>query len=115
MSPQRLVDSRDGTGGVNGPVSQGQIVNFAVAGVPGVPGNATAAILNVTSADSSAPSFITVWGDGGRPLASTVNPRPGVPVPNLAYLKLATNGRLSLYNNTGSTNVIVDVFGYVVP
>ena len=49
------------------------------------------------------------------PTASTLNPRPGVPVPNLAYLKLGSAGRLSIYNNTGSTDYIVDVFGYVIP
>ena len=82
-----------------------------------MPANATAAIVNVTSVNSSLPSFITVWPAGtAMPTASTLNPRPGVPVPNLAYLKLGSpGGRLSLYNNTGSTDYIVDVFGYVVP
>ena len=42
-----------------------------------------------------------------------MNPRPGVPVPNQAYLKLGTDGRLSLYNYTGDTDVVIDVFGYV--
>jgi len=42
-----------------------------------------------------------------------MNPRPGVPVPNLAYLKLGTGGHLSVYNNTGQTDFLVDVFGYV--
>ncbi len=114
MSPQRIVDSRD-VGGID-QVGQGVTVPIAVAGVAGVPANATAAIVNVTSVDSTTPSFITVWPAGGqKPTASTVNPRPGVPVPNLAYLKLGSAGQLSLYNNSGSTDVIVDVFGYVVP
>jgi hypothetical protein len=114
LSPQRIVDSRDGTGGVNGQLSPQQTVNFAVAGIAGVPTNATAAIVNVTSTDSTAPSFITVWPGAAMPTASTVNPRPGVAVPNLAYVKLGSGGRLSLYNDAGSTNVIVDLFGYVV-
>ena len=80
-----------------------------------VPRGATAAIVNVTSVNSTVPSFITVWPTGtAMPTASTLNPRPGVPVPNLAYLKLSSDGRLSLYNNAGSTDYIVDVFGYVV-
>lgn len=116
MSPQRIVDSRLGIGtGINGPLGQGQSVDLAVTGVAGVPQNATAAIVNVTSVNSTIPSFITVWPAGGsRPMASTLNPRPGVPVPNLAYLKLGSGGRLSLYNNSGSTDYIVDVFGYIV-
>jgi hypothetical protein len=115
VSPQRIVDSRFGVGaGVSGPIGQGQSINLNVAGVAPVPQNATAAIVNVTSVNSSAPSYITVWPTGtARPTASTLNPRPGVPVPNLAYLKLGSGGQLSLYNNTGSTDYLVDVFGYV--
>jgi hypothetical protein len=37
-----------------------------------------------------------------------------VPVPNQAYLKLGAGGRLDVYNNSGATDVIVDVFGYIV-
>jgi hypothetical protein len=116
VSPARIVDSRFGIGrGVLGPIGQGQTVNLDVAGVSPVPQGATAAIVNVTSVGSTAPSFITVWPTGdAKPTASTQNPRPGVPVPNLAYLKLGTNGQLSLYNNTGSTDYLVDVFGYIV-
>ena len=78
-----------------------------------VPASAKAAVVNVTSVDSTDPSFITVWPTGSpRPLASTLNPRPGAAVPNQAYLRLGTNGRLDAFNNAGSTNVIVDVFGY---
>ena len=117
VSPVRIVDSRFGVGqGVTGPLGQQVTTNVAVAGVGPVPSNATAAIVNVTSVNSSLPSFITVWPTGDpKPTASTVNPRPGVPVPNLAYLKLGAGGKLSIFNNTGSTDYIVDVFGYVIP
>ena len=116
VSPQRIVDSRFGIGtGVNGPLGQQQTIDVSVAGVSPVAPNATAAIVNVTSVNSTLPSFITVWPTGGtKPTASTVNPRPGLPVPNLAYLKLGTSGHLSIFNNTGSTDYIVDVFGYIV-
>ena len=116
VSPQRIADSRNGIGnGVSGPLGQSLSNSIEVAGVGPVPAGATAAIVNVTSVNSTAPSYITVWPTGAaRPTASTLNPRPGVPVPNLAYLKLGTGGHLSLYNNTGSTDYIVDVFGYII-
>jgi hypothetical protein len=116
VTPARVVDSRFGIGaGVSGPIGQGQNIALAVGGVAPVPSGATAAIVNVTSVDSTAPSFITVWPTGAAmPTASTLNPRPGVPVPNLAYLKLGSGGRLSLFNNTGDTQYIVDVFGYII-
>ena len=70
--------------------------------------------MNVTSADSSLPSYVTAWPTGAeQPLAATMNPRPGVPVPNQAYRKLGADGKLSLYTNSGSTDLIIDVFGYI--
>ena len=97
-----------------GPLGQGASINLDVGATGPVPQGATAAIVNVTSVDSTAPSYFTVWPTGSpRPTASTLNPRVGVPVPNLAYLKLGTGGQLSLFNNTGSSDYIVDVFGYI--
>ncbi|HEY0521560.1 MAG TPA: hypothetical protein VGC84_18870 [Ilumatobacteraceae bacterium] len=116
VSPQRIVDSRFGIGGVPPGLNAGQSVNIDVAGIGPVPANATAAIVNVTSTDATAPSFITVWPAGSpMPTASTLNPRPGVAIPNLAYLKLGVGGQLSVYNDSGFTHFIVDVFGYIVP
>ena len=116
VSPARIVDSRYGIGGIPPGLNAGQSVAVDVAGVGPVPANATAAIVNVTSVDSTSPSFITVWPAGSpMPTASTLNPRPGVPIPNLAYLKLGAGGQLALYNNAGFTQYIVDVFGYVIP
>ena len=46
------------------------------------------------------------------PVVSTLNPRPGVPVPNQAYLKLGSGGHLAMFNFAGSSHVIVDLFGY---
>lgn len=116
VSPQRIADSRFGIGGVPAGLNAHQSTAVNVGGVAPVPANATAAIVNVTSVDSTSPSFITVWPAGSpMPTASTLNPRPGVPIPNLAYLKLGTGGQLGIYNDSGFTHFIVDVFGYVVP
>jgi hypothetical protein len=115
VTPPRIADTRDGTGGLLGQVGLQSSVSVAVANGSPVPANANGAVVNVTSVLSSEVSFLTVWPSGpGRPVASTLNPRPGVPVPNQAYLKLGDAGRLVIYNNTGSTDVFVDVFGYVL-
>jgi hypothetical protein len=115
VSPQRIADSRFGIGNGVVPLGQEQSIDVSVAGVAPVPSNASAAIVNVTSVNSSLPSFLTVWpANTQMPTASTVNPRPGLPVPNLAYLKLGSNGKLSVFNNTGSTDFLIDVFAYVV-
>lgn len=115
VAPTRLVDTRDGTGGVLGQLGADGSVSVTLATGNPVPPNAKAVIVNVTSVNSSQQSFITAWPSGSvRPLAATMNPRPGVPVPNQAYLKLGADGRLSLYNFTGDTDVVVDLFGYII-
>jgi hypothetical protein len=114
VQPTRLLDTRDGTGGVLGQIGPDGSVSVTLANGNPVPANATAVIVNVTSVSSSQPSYITAWPTGtARPLAATMNPRPGVPVPNQAYLKLGTDGKLSLYNYQGSTDVVIDLFGYI--
>jgi hypothetical protein len=113
VSPQRLIDTRYGTGGVT-VMGAGDTRTLGMATNP-VPGNATAVIVNVTSVNSTAPGYVTVWPTAtGRPLASTLNPRPGVAVPNQAYLRVGTGGGLDAFNANGSTDLIVDVFGYVL-
>ena len=102
VSPQRLVDSRDGTGGVAGQLGPESHVATPLANGAPVPGNASAVVVNVTSVNSSLPSFVTAYPTGAsRPTASTMNPRPGVPVPNQAYLKLGSSGNLDVFNFSG--------------
>ncbi|MGE3588908.1 MAG: hypothetical protein AB7L17_14380 [Ilumatobacteraceae bacterium] len=113
VAPQRLVDTREGLGAPAGPLGQQASMTVGLANGAPVPASASGVVVNVTSADSTAPSFLTAWPTGvERPFASTLNPRPAVPVPNQAYLKLGDGGALDIFNNTGATSVIVDVFGY---
>lgn len=112
IAPQRIADSRDGFGLAT--LQQAAPQTLAVATGSPVPTTAAAVVANVTSVNSSLPSFVTAWPSGlPMPLASTVNPRPGIAVPNQAYLQLGSNGSLGGFNASGSTDLIVDVFGYI--
>jgi len=112
VSPQRLLDTRDSTGGIAGPVWGQWTISPGVGGVGPVPPDAGAAVVNVTSVNDDV-GYVTVWPSGvARPLASTLNPRPGVAVPNQAYLKLGSAGRLDAFNLVGANQLIIDVFGY---
>jgi hypothetical protein len=72
-------------------------------------------VINITATESTLPTFVTAWPAGEvRPTAASSNPRPGVAVPNLAYAKLGAGGRISLWNNTGSTHLVGDVVGYIM-
>jgi hypothetical protein len=118
VTPARVLDTR------TGPVPPGRVVGdplsgpgelrLDVTGVAGVPPDAAAVVLNVTSAQAtSANGFVTVWPDGvARPTASNLNLNPGQNLPNLVVVGVGATGDIRLYTNTGSVHLIADVVGY---
>jgi hypothetical protein len=78
---------------------------------------ATGAVLNVTTVNASAASYLTVWpADKVQPLASNLNWGPGQgPTPNQVTTGLDSSGKLSLFNSAGTVDVIVDVVGLYEP
>jgi len=81
-----------------------------------VPPTATAVVTNVTTTDTSAPSYLTVFPGGTRPFASDLNwEGAGVTVPNLTLATVGSDGAISIYNQLGSVDVIVDASGYFSP
>src|SRR5213082_1027653 len=116
MTPLRLLDTRDGTGGRIGPLGSGEHIDIQVANVGPVPANATAAVLNVAATQPAAGGFLTVYPAGQAwPLASTVNYAAGQTVPNLAIVGIGVGGKVSVINSSPSTHVIVDVQGWYSP
>jgi len=114
LSPVRVLDTRQTPGSkVSGPGS----IDVKVAGADGVPAEASAVVVNVTSTGaSSADGFVTVWPSGlERPGTSTLNVQPGGNVASSATIAPGVDGKISLYTNTGATHLIVDVLGYYVP
>src|SRR4029077_6495658 len=113
--PNRLLDTRNGTGGVPAaPVGPGQTINVTVAGTPNIPaGGVAAVVLNVTVTGSTAPSYLTVFPSGtAPPTASNLNFVAGQTVPNRVIVKLGTGGSVSFYNAFGNVNVLADVAGW---
>jgi hypothetical protein len=47
-----------------------------------------------------------------RPLASNLNFVAGQTIPNLVIAKIGSGGRVSIFNNLGSTVVVADVQGW---
>src|SRR5207245_4940158 len=90
-----------------------------VAGAGGVPkmtepSPPSAVVLNVTVADATAPSYLTVYPTGvARPLASNLNFVAGQVVPNLVEVALGSDGKVAAYNNSGNVDVVFDVAGWV--
>jgi len=119
ITPARLADSRDsatidGRYSATGPVGQQGTETVQVVGRGGVPPSDVGAVaLNVTVTSPTAPSFLTVWPTGAvRPTASNLNFVAGQTVPNMVIAKVGRDGLVSFYNNTGATEVVVDVLGW---
>jgi hypothetical protein len=111
VTPYRVVDTR-----TSSPLAGGATLNVQVTGAAsGVPAGAVAAVLNVTAVDPTAAGFLTVFPEGTTmPTVSNLNFAAGTIAPNLVTVGLSASGMVSIYLNTGSTNVVVDVEGYYV-
>ncbi|HUR23729.1 MAG TPA: hypothetical protein VMZ73_07650, partial [Acidimicrobiales bacterium] len=119
-NPARILDTRIGLGtpgGAQGQLGSPATIDLQVTGQGGVPANATAVVLNVTAADSPGPdSYLTVYPTGTvRPLASNLNFVAGQTIPNLVIAKIGAGGKVTIYNNLGSTVVVADVQGWFTP
>jgi hypothetical protein len=114
LPPARVLDTRSGAGAPAARVGTGGTVSVQVTGRAGVPAaGVTAVILNVTAVWPSSSSFVTAYPSGqGRPLASNLNTSPNVIVPNLVVVKVGADGKVNLYNDAGSTDLIADIAGY---
>ncbi|MEU6294927.1 hypothetical protein [Streptomyces erythrochromogenes] len=111
--PVRLLDTRDGTGARAGAVGPGGAVTLQVTGTAGVPAQGvTAVVLNVTVTNPTEASHLIVHPHGnGRPGVSNLNYTSGQTVANLVVVPVV-DGRVTFYNNSGSTDVIADLNGY---
>ena len=111
VAPTRLLDTRANNAKLVGPTTATLQVT---GGATGVPSNATAVVLNVTSTEATtAAGYVTVGPTGALDTGtSSLNLQPGATVPNLVTVKVGTGGKVSLYTNVGAVHLIVDVFGY---
>lgn len=112
VSPTRLLDTRDGSGGWLGALSAGQAIDLPVAGTAGIPSDASGVLLNVTVTAATAGGYLTVYPCGAdRPLASNLNFTAGQTVSNAVAVRLGTGGSVCLYANQG-VHLVADVAGY---
>ncbi|MBS0582866.1 MAG: hypothetical protein JSS42_07175, partial [Proteobacteria bacterium] len=120
LNPARLLDTRAGAVTIDGQfagigaAAAGGVVDLTVAGRGGVPSiGVVAVVLNVTAANPTAAGYVTAWPSAtAQPLASNLNFTPGKTISNLVIARLGTNGKVSLYNSAGTTDLIADVAGY---
>jgi hypothetical protein len=114
MSPVRVLDTRNGTGGFAGLVGPAQTITIDLS--PWVPFTATAVALNVTGTGPTINTFVTVYPTGfSRPPTSNLNLVAGQTRANAVTVAIPTDGRLSLFNNAGHTHLVADLAGFYDP
>jgi subtilisin family serine protease len=122
ISPQRILDTRGDpslpcNASTVGALGNNSSVDVQVAGCGSIPARGVVAVvMNVTVDAPTADSFLTVWPAGlDQPVVSNLNYLPGQTVPNLVTVELGAGGKVSAYNHTGATHVIMDVVGWYAP
>jgi hypothetical protein len=117
LSPQRLFDTRDGTGfdGATSTIASDATVSVQITGAV-VPVGAVGVAMNVTYVEAQGTGFITVYPDDAElPGTSNLNKVGAGPVANYVTVRLSSSGRLAIHNNGGATHLVGDVLGYYVP
>ncbi|MCT2585487.1 fibronectin type III domain-containing protein [Actinophytocola gossypii] len=105
-APERVLDTRQDGGPLDGRTTR--TVSFADAGVPA--DDRVAVLFGLTGVRASNDTYLTAWPSGrARPNASNVNLGAGETVANAA---ISATPELSVFNNYGRTDVLVDVAGY---
>ena len=116
LAPSRILDSRPNgprVGPFATPWGEGTTRDVVVAGVNGVPADASAVVLNATVTGTSTASHLTLWPAGeAQPKASNLNWSHGWTVANAVTVKVGISGKVSVYNAQGSVDVVLDVVGY---
>lgn len=125
VPPCRLFDTRPGADNVGiriAPIGPGETFPTQVTGSNGecigIPTDATAVAFNVTTVSPTAASFLTLFpGDlTTPPKASNLNWTAGQPpTPNKVDVKLGADGKVKVFNNAGTVDVIADIVGYYTP
>ena len=121
LLPTRILDTRSyspvGPAELVGERRQYDIVDLMVASVAGVPSNASAVAVNITSVGAPVNGFIqavpylrSTYGS-----SSTLNvSMPGSVRPNFAIVPVGVDGKISLYDVPGG-HLVVDLLGYFLP
>lgn len=121
ITPTRVADTRNGTGGFTGKVQPSHPLRLDVTGLSlknyagqplQMPSTVSAVSVNVTAVDPAGAGYLTVYPcDQPRPLASNVNYVKGEVVANGAIVPTSANGYICVYSST-SADVVVDLVGY---
>jgi len=105
-SPQRLVDTRNGLGGVVGPLPANGSVAFPIPG--------SGLLATVTAVNTAAGGYVTAYPCGAKPTATSLNYIDRDVIANLTALPPGQGGNGCVYT-FASGHILVDRAGLLVP
>lgn len=115
VTPTRILDTRNGTGGRSTPLTPGSSFDLQVTGGV-VPAGASSVMINIITVNATPANFLTLYATGTtRPNVATINFVAGGPSNNLATVPLSSAGKLTIFDSASTVNVVVDVEGYFAP
>ena len=91
-----------------------QEFRLSLAGQPGFPADATAALINLTATNTVAPGYVRAYPCGEEQDVSNVNYAAGQTVANLASVKVAAGGDIC-FKSYAQTDIVVDLAGWYAP
>ena len=106
----RVLDTR-----LNGAAPLGEQTTLDVV-IPDLPSDATSVAMNLTVVDGSQPSFLVLYPSGSeRPGTSSINWNNSGAVANQTIVQVPSSHSITVFNNQGSVNVVIDLLGYYSP
>ena len=96
-------------------LAAGETRELSVTGRAGVPVDGVGAVvLNLTATNTTASTHLVVWPSGQpMPATSNLNAEPAEDRANLAIVPVGTDGRVTLANHAGRTDLVVDIVGWL--
>ena len=111
LAPERLIDTRIGTGTSMLPLVGGCTLVVD----PGLDPSVTAVAVNLTTVNTSGNGYVTAYPCGvARPVVSAVQTVAGRAVAGMTIVPLAADGTLCVYTHT-TTDLVIDLFGTYAP
>ncbi|MCU1603412.1 MAG: peptidase [Frankiales bacterium] len=114
--PTKVLDTRTGIGVPRGRIPARGTRDLVVAGVAGVPADATSVVLALTGLGAAARTFVAAYptpvGGTAAPILTDLNLPAGATVPNLVTVKVGAGGAIRLRSAAAAVDLVGYVLGY---
>lgn len=113
INGKRIVDTRSGLGAAKTTLASGDRIDVQVTGTADVPAGASGVIVNLVAVNTlDHTGYLTPYAAGAARPSTSLNYAAGVMTSMQAQVKLSGNGKMTVYNSSSTTNLVVDVQGY---